>query len=71
MRNKFLVIINLVIVEGWGQDKALRSKEGDASMPQLVLGFTGLRTNFGVKCYKNIHLHLNYAISYRLFFSLL
>jgi hypothetical protein len=43
MRNKVLVTFNLVIVEGWGQDKALRSKEGDASMPQLVLGFKGLR----------------------------
>lgn len=46
MPKNFLVIFNLVIVEGWGRDKALRSKEGDARMPQLGLGFRGLRIKF-------------------------
>ena len=43
MLNKLLVIFNVVILEGWGRDKALalRSKEGNTSMPQLVLGFEG------------------------------
>jgi hypothetical protein len=40
---QFLVIFNLVTLEGWGRDEGLRSKEGNASMPQLVLGFKGLR----------------------------
>jgi hypothetical protein len=46
MRNKFLVMFNLVILEGWGRDKVLRRKEGDASILQLVLGFRGLSKKF-------------------------
>jgi hypothetical protein len=38
MRNKFLVIFNLVIVAGWGRDKALRSKEGGCEYAAVSSG---------------------------------